>query len=129
MLKTIREIKVGDLVMGTDGKWHKVIEKTTQKLAWKMYEITFLQPNNELGTIKCSDTHQWNVFINNKEYTIDTMAIAKDLDFYRDKHVGTKKGPIIKDIKAIPAEIVQCITTDAPDHQFAVYLTNKEVKS
>ena len=49
MKKKISEIKIGDRVMGTDGKWHKVIGKTEVKLASIMYEITFSN-----GKIKCA---------------------------------------------------------------------------
>lgn len=116
MKKTIADVKVGDLVMGTDGKWHKVIDKTTVKLSYNMYAITFSN-----GVIKCADTHQWNIFINNKMYTIDAEGIFQQFDFYKHKHVGTKDGPIIEKIEKIPPELVQCITTDAKDHQFAIY--------
>lgn len=116
MKKKISEIKIGDRVMGTDGKWHKVIGKTEVKLASIMYEITFSN-----GKIKCADTHQWNVFIDNKMYTIDSMAIESEFNFYKDRHVGTLDGPTIISIKRIEPELVQCITTDAKDHQFAIY--------
>ena len=41
MKKPIKDVKIGDKVMGTDGKWHKVIDKTETKLPFKMYKITF----------------------------------------------------------------------------------------
>lgn len=116
MKKQIKDVKVGDKILGTDGKWHTVIEKTHVKLAYNMYEIEFSN-----GKIKCADSHQWNIFINDKIYTIDTMAIAQEFDFYKNRHVGTIDGPIIIGINKIPPEIVQCITTDAKDHQFAIY--------
>ena len=39
MKKAIRDIQIGDLVLGTDGKFHKVIDKTKAKLSYNMYEI------------------------------------------------------------------------------------------
>lgn len=116
MKRAIKDIKVGDKIIGTDGKWHKVIAKTEPKLPYKMYKVIF-----DNGYIKCSDTHQWNVFINGKEYTIDTMAIAQEFEFYKDKHIGTIDGPVIQDIIEIPPELVQCITTNAKDSQFLIY--------
>lgn len=116
MKKTIKDVQLGDLVMGTDGRWHKVIEKTAVKLSYNMYEITFSN-----GKIKCSNTHQWNVFINDKMYTIDAEGIFQEFEFYKNRHVGTIEGPIILNIKKIEPEYVQCITTDADDHQFAIY--------
>lgn len=123
MIKTIKDIKIGDLVKGTDGKWHKVIDKTEVKLSWKMYKITFSN-----GYIKCSDTHQWNVFIEDKMYTIDAMAIEKEFDFYKGRHVGTIDGPTIENIESIPPEYVQCITTDAKDNQFLIFVRQDKKK-
>ncbi len=117
MKKPISEVKIGDKVMGTDGKWHKVIGKTEPKMAYIMYEITFSN-----GKVKCSDTHQWNVFVNDKMYTVDTMGIEDGLDeLYKDCHVGTKDGPTIVGIKRIEPMMVQCLMTDAPDNQFLIY--------
>lgn len=116
MKKPIKDVKIGDKVLGTDGKWHKVIDKTEIKMPFKMYEITFSN-----GKIKCSDTHQWNVYIDKKMYTIDSMAIEQEFDFYKGRHVGTIDGPTIVSIKEIPPEPVQCITTDAKDNQFVIY--------
>lgn len=116
MKKAIKDVKVGDKVLGTDGKWHKVISKTEIKMPFKMYEITFSN-----GKIKCSDTHQWNVYIDTKMYTIDAMAIEQEFEFYKDRHIGTIDGPTIVSIKEISPEPVQCITTDAKDNQFVIY--------
>lgn len=120
MKKTIREVKIGDKVLGTDGNWHTVIDKTDIKLSYNMYEIMFSN-----GSVKCSNTHQWNVFINNKMYTIDAEGIYQEFDWYNGRHVGTIDGPTIIGIKKIAPELVQCITTDAPDNQFAIYLIDK----
>lgn len=117
MKKPIRDVKVGDYVMGRDGKWHKVIEKTNCKIAYNMFEITFSN-----GKVKCSDTHQWNIFINDKEYITDTLGLYQELDFYKGRHIGSIDGPTLEDVKKIDPEIVQCITTDAKDHQFAIYV-------
>lgn len=121
MKKAIKDIKVGDKILGTDGKWHKVIEKTNIRLSYNMYEIEFSN-----GFIKCSNTHQWNVFIDNKMYTIDAEGIYQEFDWYKNRHVGTIDGPTIIGIKKIEPEYVQCITTDAKDHQFAIYTRNKD---
>lgn len=121
MQKTIRDIKIGDLVMGTDGQWHKVVDKTISKLSYNMYEITFSN-----GKVKCDNAHQWNVFIDDKMYTIDAEGIYQEFDWYKGRHVGTIDGPIIEDIKKSDPEIVQCLTTDAPDHQFAIYVKSND---
>lgn len=120
MKKKIKDIQVGDLVLGTDGNWHKVIEKTNVKVSYNMYEIEFTN-----GFVKCSDTHLWNIFIEDKMYTIDAEGIYQEFDWYKNRHVGTIDGPTIVNIKKCEPELVQCITTDAPDHQFAIYCDNK----
>ena len=122
MIKTIREIQIGDKVKGTDGKWHTVIAKTNQRLSYKMYKVVFSN-----GYVKCSDTHQWNVFIGDNEYTVDTMGLFQELDFYKGKHIGTKDGPTLINVEKIPEELVQCITTDAKDHQFAIYVKTDDI--
>ena len=116
MKKQIKDIKIGDKVLGTDGKWHKVISITAPKMSTLMYEITFSN-----GIIKCSENHQWNVFIDKKMYTIDTKAIEEEFEFYNGRHIGVIDGPTIIGIKHIDNELVQCITTDAKDSQFAIY--------
>lgn len=116
MKKAIKDVKIGDKVLGTDGKWHKVVDKTEIKIPYKMYKITFSN-----GYIECSDTHQWNVYVNNNMYTMDAEGIFKDIDWYRGKHIGSVNGPTIVDIEEIEPKPVQCLTTSAKDHQFAVY--------
>ena len=116
MKKAIKDIKIGDKIKGTDGKWYNVIDKTEQKIPYKMYKIQF---NN--GYIKCSDTHQWNIYVNNKSYTMDTEGLFQNLDFYKNHHIGTPDGAILENISEIEPEIVQCITTDASDNQFMIY--------
>ncbi|MBR5672078.1 MAG: hypothetical protein IKX02_01395, partial [Spirochaetales bacterium] len=90
MKKRIEDVQIGDKIMGTDGRWHKVIGKTDPIKPYVMYEITFSN-----GKVKCSDTHQWNVYIGDKMYTIDAMAIEQEFEFYKDRHIGVKDGPTI----------------------------------
>lgn len=122
MKKEIKDVQIGDEVLGTDMKWYKVIDKTTVKLSYNMYEVQF-----DNGSIRCSNVHQWNVFIDGKMYTTDTEGFYQEFDWYKGRHTGTADGPILVGIKKIPPEYVVCITTDAPDHQFAIYVDqNKE---
>lgn len=121
MKKTIQEVKVGDKILGTDNKWHKVVGKTEVKLCTTMYKLTFSN-----GTIKCSDTHQWNIFIDNKMYTIDAEGLYQEFDFYKNRHIGTIDGPVLLNIEKSEPALVQCLTTDAKDHQFAVYATPED---
>ena len=121
MKKSIKDIKKGDKIMGTDGKWHKVVAVTPIRTPYKMYELTF----SDGGTIKCSDTHQWNLYINDKMVTVDTMGMQVNFDIYKGCHIGTSEGPTFENIKEIPPEPVMCITTDSKDSQFLIY-TNME---
>ena len=117
MKKRIADVKIGDKIYGTDGKWHKVISKTDIKLSYNMYELTF---DNDT-TIKCANTHLWNIYIEDKMYTIDAEGLYQQFDFYKNRHIGTPNGHKFIGIKKIKPELVQCIETDAPDHQFAIY--------
>lgn len=119
MKKPIREVSIGDKILGTDGKWHTVLEKSHVKIAYKMYELTFSN-----GKIKCAENHQWNIYVNNNMYTIDTEGLFQEFDFYKNRHIGTIDGPILLNIKQIDPELVQCLTTDSKDHQFAIYVDN-----
>ena len=116
MKKAIKDVQVGDKILGTDGKWHKVIDKTEVKYPFRMFEVSFSN-----GVIKCSDTHQWNVFVNGKMYTTDAEGLFQEFEFYKGVHIGTADGPTLVDIKKSDPELVQCITTNAKDHQFAIY--------
>lgn len=118
MKKTIADVKIGDKIKGTDGKWHKVIDKTEVRCPFKMYELTFSN-----GVIKCSDTHQWNIFVDGKEYTVDTMGLQTNFDFYVGRPIGTPDGPLFIGIKEIEPEPVICLTTSAKDSQFFIYTT------
>ena len=117
----IKDVKIGDKIYGTDGKWHKVLGKTEIEMPCVMYEITFSN-----GVVRCSDTHLWNVYVNGKRYLTDAMGLEdKDkigLDkMYLGCHIGTKDGPTLVSLKRIPQEPVQCLVTDAPDNQFLIY--------
>lgn len=116
MKKSIKDIKIGDKIKGTDGKWHRVIAKTEPKLCYNVYEIEFSN-----GKVRCSNTHLWNVYIENKMYSIDAEGINQEFDWYKGRHVGTIDGPTIVSIKKIDPIVVQCITTDAKDNQFMIY--------
>lgn len=116
MKKQISEVKVGDKILGTDGKWYHVVDKTEAKLPYVMYEIEFSN-----GKIKCSDTHLWTVYINDKPFLTDAMGLETNFDIYKDKHIGTEDGPTLIGIKRIEKENVQCLITDSPDHQFLIY--------
>lgn len=119
MKKPIKDVKIGDKVLGTDGKWHKVVDKTEIKIPYKMYKLIFSN-----GSVKCSDTHQWNIFVNDKMYTIDAEGLFQEFDFYKDRHIGSIDGPTLVKIEQIEPEPVQCITTNAKDHQFAIYVND-----
>lgn len=118
MQKRIIDVKIGDKIKGTDGKWHKVIDKTEVKYPFRMFEVSFSN-----GVIKCSDTHQWNIFINGREYTVDTLELFTNFDWCKDFPIGTLTGPKFKSIREIEPEPVICITTSAKDSQFMIYTT------
>ena len=118
MKKPIKDVKIGDKILGTDNKWHRVIDVTDIKEAKNMFEIEFSN-----GKVKCADTHLWNIYIENKMYIIDAEGLFQGFDFYKNRHIGTINGPIIINIKRIEPMLVKCITTDAKDNQFAIYPT------
>ena len=59
----LRDIKVGDMVIGTDGKWHEVKKIYPRFIPKTMFRLTF-----EGGHVDCSGDHQWTVFLGESEY-------------------------------------------------------------
>lgn len=117
MKKAIKDVKKGDKIMGTDGKWHKVIAVTPIMMPYKMFLLTFSNDR----TSKSSDIHLWNVYVNGEMKSMDAMGLSVNFDMYKGCHIGTPDGPTLEKIEEIPPEPVMCITTDAKDSQFLIY--------
>jgi len=89
--KRIEDIRVGDMVYGSDGLPTKVISKTDKQFDVKMYRVTL----RDGRTIDCCEDHQWKVWEKNKNRnnpepvwsTMKTKDMAKD--YYWDR-IGSK---------------------------------------
>ena len=120
MKKKIKDVKIGDKIVGTDNKPYDVIDVTDIHIPNNTYEIEFTN-----GKVRCSDTHEWNIwFSEDRFYTINTETIFLTQDFLKKLNVIIGKyedGIGINSVKEIDNTEVRCITTNSPDHQFLIY--------
>lgn len=119
----IKDIKIGDKVLGSDGKFHKVINITPTIIPNRMFKLKFSN-----GCIECSDDHNWTYYdhASNKRMT-DTLGlfVSKDIFTKIDFHFGKIDGPILLDIIEIEPKEVKCIQVENKDHLFEI-LTDED---
>ena len=118
---TIRDIQVGDKILGTDNQYYEVIDKTPVHIPTKVYSVSFTN-----GNVICSDTHQWTIHTSDNSYSYVTEAE----DLFRNKNWFIEKnihfGRYEDNIKLLDVSLVEqtecvCITTNSPDNQFLIY--------
>jgi hypothetical protein len=114
-VKQLKDITLKDKVKGTDNNFHNIIDTTDIMYPETIYEVEFSN-----GKVKCSQEHLWSFYVNNVLYTTDTYGLFLDVDYYKDKHFGTKDGPALVNVREMPGEPVMCITTDAPNSLFKI---------
>lgn len=125
LIINFKEIKVGDKVKGSDGKWYNVLEVLPIHIPNRMFEIC-----TSAGNIKCSDTHLWNLYRclgDNKTFigTVETSVIFDNFLILKDTIIGKiDSNVLLKDIKEITPEPSRCIVVDSPDHQFEILTDN-----
>lgn len=113
MKKKLRDVKIGDKVIGYDGKPHTVLDLTPIHLPLRMFLLTF-----DNGKVKCSWNHQWHYYINELKYITDTLNIFDDFEYFQTVDFCGSKLLSIQEIKPEP---VRCITTDTEDSLFVIY--------
>lgn len=121
MKKRIADVKIGDKILGTDGNYYEVIDKTPVHIPTKVYSISFTN-----GNVICSDTHQWTVHTSDNSYSYVTEA--EDLFINQDWYIRNeiRFGRYEDDITLLDVSLVEqtecvCITTNSPDSQFLIY--------
>lgn len=121
MKKRIIDVKIGDKILGTDGNYHEVLDKTPVHIPTKVYSISFTN-----GNVICSDTHQWTIHTSDNSYSYVTEAE----DLFRNKnwfiensiHFGRYEDNIkLLDVSLVEQTECACITTNSPDNQFLIY--------
>ena len=85
--KRIGDVKIGDKVIGSDGKSHNVIGVYPQGVK-PVYEVTF----NDGYSVECADEHLWTIFNEKEKKTLTTKEIEK-LD-YKEWQI-----PVVKPIQ------------------------------
>lgn len=73
--KRIGDVKIGDKVIGSDGKSHNVIGVYPQGVK-PVYKVTF----NDGCSVECADEHLWTIFDGNETKTLMTKEI-KELSY------------------------------------------------
>ena len=91
--KRIGDVKIGDKVIGSDGKSHNVIGVYPQGVK-PVYEVTF----NDGYSVKCADEHLWAVYDRlNNSYNILTVNELIDKNLVKEKTgVGVNVDKIYK---------------------------------
>lgn len=111
-LKTIENVKVGDIVYGSSNQRVRVISLSPVYEDSNTYEISF--SNGE--SIVCDEDHIWEV----NESITDTKTIFEEFQnnsvltvYCFDANFKTKL--LITNVKRIERRLVKCVETDAPD--------------
>lgn len=118
---SIRDIQVGDKILGTDNQYYDVVDKTPVHIPTKVYSISFTN-----GNVTCSDTHQWTVHTSDKSYSYVTESEDlfgnKDWFIENNIHFGRYEDNIkLLDVSLVEQTECVCITTNSPDNQFLIY--------
>lgn len=90
----MRDIHVGDEILGTDGNLHKVTFESIPE-SKPYYRITF----NTNETIECCEDHLWTVYDNdtNESITLDAKQIYKDYQNNKTYYIPNTKPIDVKD--------------------------------
>lgn len=116
MIVDIGSLQEGDMVIGSDGKWHN-IEILPIHMPEKMFQIEFTN-----GIVKCSGDHEWNLVDLMNNVVLRTEDIYKHLKDIKHLYVGRINGPQIVSIKKIKPEPVRCIRVlDSDDNLFEIF--------
>lgn len=121
IITTMGDLKEGDQVLGTDGKWHDIDILQIQKQT--LYRFI-----TDEGVVRCSGDHEWKLFIGRIDIgKLSTESISNSLEEYKYANVGVEDGPVLLNIiKEDFREECRCITVlDSEDHQFEI-LTDEE---
>lgn len=118
---SIRDIQVGDMILGTDNQYYDVVDKTPVHIPTKVYSISFTN-----GNVICSDTHQWTVHTSDNSYSYVTESedLFRNKDWFIENniHFGRYEDNIkLLDVSLVEQTECVCITTNSPDNQFLIY--------
>lgn len=119
--KPIKDIKIGDKIVGVDGNLHNVVALTPIHIPHRMFNVCFTN-----GSVECSDTHEWGYWDKGNLLIKDTLSIYNNLDYFKQFVFGKEEDGIkLEYITEITPKEVMCITTDAPYNLFKIF-TNME---
>lgn len=110
---TMGELQEGDLVYGTDGRWHE-INLLPIHVPHRMYRLEF-----ENGSVECSGDHLWTLYNGSTlPETLPTEHIAQNN--YIGARFGTIGGPKLISIQETEPTESRCIEVDNNDHLFEI---------
>ncbi len=113
---TLRDIKAGDVVIGSNNKHTKVLSTTVEYT--DNISIFEIQIGNSL--IKADSDHIWQVEIDGSTEELSTLMIKKAIETY-EVFVPTLNGSQkVKYVTAAEVTPVKCIEIDAPDSLFCI---------
>jgi len=116
-LSPISDIRVGDMVMGSDGAWHAVVETHASQRMHLLKLVT------DRGYVCCGYQHEWSIWSGNLPLgNFHAGELASLLDTLEGLHIGAENGPKLVAVEEAGQGDAACITTDAKDHQFEILL-------
>ena len=123
MITTIKDVKVGDKVMGTDGKWYNVIDILPPFMPKSMYKLV-----TENGYVECSGDHLFCIWVDGirmGNFSADSIYCLQETFNKSNLRIGKEDGPLLIDIQQIEPKLSCCIVVDSPDQQFEIILENE----
>lgn len=123
---TIGEIEETDLVIGSDGKWHKQVP-LEPKEAERMFRIWFKLYPGQPGRgqyAEADDGHLWTLVDprTNIPMTLSTLQLLESFGDIKDFPVGKKDGLFLSEIEEIPTQKIRSITVQNDDSLFQIQL-------
>lgn len=118
--KRIKDLKVGDTVMGPSGPV-TVTKIISKNIPVREFKIKF---SGIRGYVKCSSNHIWKVYKDGNSDYLETIFLL-NLPNYKEYHIGSEDGPTIKSVKEIKPKEVCCIQVDSEDHLFGITTDDK----
>lgn len=110
----ISEIKDTDLVLGTDGEWHKQTPLPVQEKC--LYKVI-----TSAGSVNCSYDHYWVIFENGNHRELSTVELYGSVDQFKGCNIGSPDGAVLENVEMLEDGLCRCIEMkDSDDHQFAI---------
>lgn len=117
MVVTVDQVQAGDLVMGTDGLWHEVVEVLPPFMPKSMYRVV-----TDRGYVECSGDHLFTVYMHGQNlgnFDTATLAVLNE-SFKPDLRLGREDGAQLVAVEGIEPKLSCCLVVKSEDRQFEI---------